>query len=287
MAGLKDTKRRIASVKNTQKITRAMKLVSSAKYARAHANTVKARPFSKAIEEIVEKMGPYLEQFSDELGVFRERPEQKSLLVVITTDRGLCGALNTNILRLCHNFLEEKRKEGVSSELRLLGRKSHLLKKKRSEKILSFDQKVLEKPSYHFCKEETENIVNEFSKGRWDRVYVAFTKFKNTISQQATIEPFLPLPLNTNKEGFNYNILIEPLNVSMVEAILATQVANLLFRILLEGATSEHAARMTAMDSATSNADKVIKDLTLEYNRGRQASITKELIEITSGAEAL
>lgn len=287
MAGLKDTKRRISSVKNTQKITRAMKLVSSAKYARSHVNSQKAKPYSLVVEQIVGKISPFLEKFAEELGIFQQRAEKRSLLIIISTDRGLCGALNSNLLKLSHIFLEEKRAEGVNCDLLLWGKKSHSLKKKRKETVVAQEQKILEKPSYHFCKEETEKIVDEFCRERWDRVYIVYTKFKNTISQQAAIENFLPLPFESSSDVFNYNVLIEPLNASMVKEIFVTQVANVLFRIVLEGATSEHAARMTAMDSATNNADKVIKDLTLEYNRARQASITRELIEITSGAEAL
>jgi len=288
MGGLKNTKRRIVSAKNTQKITRAMKLVSSAKFARANHNITKAKPFGDALDLMLARLAPLMEKFQSELILTQKRPERKILLIVITSDRGLCGALNTNILKACNAFLEEMASKDISTELLLWGKKAHIFKKKKQSEVLAASQKVLEKPDYLHCKRELQKIISDYKQGKWDAVYVAFSKFRNVISQQPKIEPLLPyLPRVAEGQAVEWNILVEPSSVEFIEDVIETKLADTLFQILLNGSASEHAARMSAMDSATNNADKVIKDLTLEYNRARQAAITKELIEITSGAEAL
>ncbi len=287
MSGLKNTKRRIVSAKNTQKITRAMKLVSSAKFARSHQNISKAKPYGDALDRMLINLAPLMEKHQEELVLMKKRVERKILLIVVTPDRGLCGALNSNILKASHNFLQQKAGEGVVSELFLWGKKAQVFKKRKLSEVLTSTPKVLDKPNYFFCKDEAHKIIADYKNGRWDAVYVAFSKFYNVISQQAKIEPFLPFVSNPDKTAMNLNTLVEPMSVDFVEDILEARLADDLYQVLLQGTTSEHAARMSAMDSATNNADKVIKDLTLEYNRARQAAITKELIEITSGAEAL
>lgn len=288
MSGLKNTKRRILSVKNTQKITRAMKLVSSAKFARTFQSLGKAKFFSKALDKILINLVPSFVQFKDHLALIQRREERKVLVVVLSSDRGLCGALNTNLLKFCQNLIDEKAQKNISSELILWGRKSHILKKKRAEIVISSSQKILDKPDYFFCKKEVQNFVSGFKQGRWDRVYFVYSEFQNVISQRPNVFELLPLAVPAYKaEQVNWNVLAEPPNAQFIEEIIETKLADVLFQLLIEGAVSEHAARMAAMDSATTNADKVIKELTLEYNRARQAAITKELIEITSGAEAL
>lgn len=288
MSGLKNTKRRILSVKNTQKITRAMKLVSSAKFARTFQSLGKAKFFSKALDKILVNLAPSFEQFKDQLPLLERREENKTLVVVISSDRGLCGALNTNLLKFSQNFIDEKTKKKISTELILWGRKSHFLKKRRAESVISTAQKISDKPDYFFCKKEVQGFINGFKEGRWDRVYLVYPEFQNVISQRPNVVELLPLAVPAYKaEQVNWNMLVEPPTVQFIEEIMETKLADLLFQMLIEGSASEHAARMAAMDSATTNADKVIKDLTLEYNRARQAAITKELIEITSGAEAL
>lgn len=288
MSGLKNTKRRIVSAKNTQKVTRAMKLVSSAKFARAHHAIARAKFFGDSLDRMLAKLAPFFEKFQETLGLTHERKEKKALLIVITSDRGLCGALNSNLLKLCNGFLEEKHQKGVSTELLLWGRKSHVLRKKRVDGILGATQKVIDKPDYLVCKKELQVIFEKFKNREWDRVYVAYSKFQNVISQQPKIASLLPFKsVVAEKNQLDWNILAEPSDSGFLKEVIETKLVDVLFQILLDCSASDHAARMTAMDSATNNADKVISDLTLEYNRARQAAITKELIEITSGAEAL
>jgi F-type H+-transporting ATPase subunit gamma len=284
MSNLKDTKRRIGSVKNTQKITRAMKLVSAAKYARANQAALKARPYGDTFDQMVRRLA----SASDgESPLLKLREEKKALLIVIATDRGLCGSLNTFLFKRCSQFLDEKRAEGVESELVLWGRRAGLFGKKRKEKKVATEEKVLEKPSFEFAATAAKGFAAQFENSGYDRVYVAFSKFVNAMTQVATIEQILPVKLTEDKALEKREFIFEPEQKALLESLLSKQLGSKLYRIFLEGAASEHAARMTAMDNATNNADEVIKRLTLQYNRARQAAITTELIEITSGAEAL
>lgn len=291
MSGLKATKRRIVSAKNTQKVTRAMKLVSSAKYARACNHIANADHYAKSIDSTLFHLVPFLDSQASSLTLTKKRAEKKVLLIVVSSDRGLCGALNTNILKLAQSFTAEKAEEGVHCDLYLWGRKSHTLAH-RLGNALDIQQRVLDKPSFSFCKKAFLEFASEFKSGRWDAVYVVYSKFKNAISQESKVKKLLPFDyasilVNAGEKESNPCMEVEPSTPDFLEEILEAKVSDMLFRILLESSASEHAARMTAMENATNNADEVISDLTLEYNRARQAAITKELIEITSGAEAL
>lgn len=289
MSGLKNTKRRIVSAKNTQKVTRAMKLVSSAKFARAHHNIARAKFFGESLDHIINTLVPHFEKSKESLNLFQQREEKKTLLIVITSDRGLCGALNSNVLKISNAFLEVKSQQGIETDLLLWGKKSHILRRKRPDSVRDSMNKVLDRPEYLFCKTQLFKIFQQFKNKEWDRVYIVYSKFRNVISQQPQIVPFLPFHLEAHEsqKGVDFNVIVEPAEQSFLEELIETKLTDMLFQILLDSSASDHAARMTAMDSATNNADKVIKDLTLEYNRARQAAITKELIEITSGAEAL
>lgn len=289
MASLKDTKRRIMSVKNTQKITRAMKLVASSKYMRAVSNLARARPYSEAFQEVVKEIvgsstieNPLLQP---------KEKERKSLIVVLSTDRGLCGPLNANLFKHVQSFIDSKRL-AVGFSLELWGKKASLFGKYSNEKVVSSIDKVLEKPSYSFAQEAVRRFFTHFKEGEFDSVYLAYSSFRNALSQPPNIKKILPLSDNILEEGEKEkqtaaDMLFEPRVDVMLDSLLFRYGVSLLYRYILEASSAEHSARMTAMDSATNNADKVIKNLTLEYNRARQASITRELIEITSGAEAL
>jgi F-type H+-transporting ATPase subunit gamma len=284
MSNLKDTKRRIGSVKNTQKITRAMKLVSAAKYARANQAAIKARPYGDTFDQMVRRLA----SASDgESPLLTQRDEKKVLLIVIATDRGLCGSLNTFLFKRCGQFLDEKKEQGVATELVLWGRRAGFFGKKRKEKKIASEEKVLEKPSFEFAAKAAKGFATEFENAGYDRVYVAYSKFVNALTQEATVEQILPVMVTDDKLVEKREFIFEPEQQALLDSLLSKQLGSKLFRIFLEGAASEHAARMTAMDNATNNADEVIKRLTLQYNRARQAAITTELIEITSGADAL
>lgn len=289
MASLKDTKKRIGSVKNTQKITRAMKLVSSAKYARAYSALGRSKEYSDRLDLTIAKLGFLVAKHKEELELFASRSEKKILLVVCASDRGLCGALNSNIIKNSLAFVETCRDRGVEVEFVLWGRKALALERKYASKLASKQQRVLDRPSFDFAHQQMESMVQGFESKRWDAVYVAYSQFNNVISQSSELVRLLPLeqPLEAEQSLASDTVIVEPATGGFVKELLVAKLSNRLFRMMLDGAVSEHAARMTAMDNATNNAEKVIKELTLEYNRARQAAITTELIEITSGAEAL
>ena len=292
MPSLKDTKRRIVSVKNTQKITRAMKLVSSAKYARANRAIVNAGPYEQAFKSMIkllinEEEGPISSP------LLEQNPEKKALVIIVSSDRGLCGGLNSNLFKACNHLLKEKQQQGIECDLGLWGKRSIMFGQKTSFKRSFELEKVLENPTFSFANKNAANFCSWFEQKKYDRIFVVYSKFKNAMTQTPTVEQVLPVQLDEepSKSGDQTpdpgQFIFEPTKASILESAVAKKVASSLYHILLNGAASEHAARMTAMDNATNNAEEVIRSLTLEYNRARQAAITKELIEITSGAEAL
>ena len=292
MATLKDIRRRILSVKNTQKITRAMKLVSAAKFARANTAVVAARPYGQAFDGMVRELVAGSDGSLD-APITETREEKRALVVLIGTDRGFCGSLNANLFRTALHFIADKKKEGVNCDVMAWGKRSIMATDRIPQKVVGKREKVLESPSYDLAKELAADLTERFVEGddRYDRVYLAFMKFENALSQKPTVQQLLPVGTadddTAEASSGPSNLLVEPDLPTLLESVLNKQVALLIFRTLLEGAASEHGARMTAMDSATNNADEVLRNLSIEYNRARQAAITKELIEITTGAQAL
>lgn len=297
MPSLKGTKRRIVSVKNTQKITRAMKLVSSAKYARANQAIMKSSAYSRGFQKLLDHflLTCTLDEAEKYFSIHSE--ERDCLFIIVTTDRGLCGGLNTNIIKRCHKFLSEKKARNISVEMALWGKKAGVFAKNRTEAVFERKEKVIDKPSYDFCVSTAKSLLELVGKNKFQKITVAYPAFKNAMTQEATIQDIYPIPFTDRRNALMKDHLgpfqsasssvVEPIKAAMADKILVSYLASVLYKVLLESSASEHAARMTAMDSATNNADKVIKKLTLDYNRARQAAITKELIEITSGAQAL
>jgi F-type H+-transporting ATPase subunit gamma len=279
-------------VKNTQKITRAMKLVSAAKFARANTAVVAARPYGKAFDEMVQRL---VAAAGDEIDstLVAQRPERRALLVVQATDRGFCGSLNSNLFKFVVNFVTEKRKAGVEVEVMSWGKRARQFATRLGYKDVDGREKVLEKPTYAFAKDLAADLGARFERGDFDRVYMAFVEFRSALSQAPKVAMLLPVGLDAapaaagNVPTQAPNILVEPSVKALLGGLLRRKVASALFRNMLEGAASEHGARMTAMDSATNNANEVLRGMKIQYNRARQAYITKELIEITSGAQAL
>jgi F-type H+-transporting ATPase subunit gamma len=293
MPSLKDIKRRIGSVKNTQKITHAMKLVSAAKFARANHAVTSARPYTKAYEAAVGRMLQTVgEEFVSPLTGHEEAtPSRRSLVVVMSSDRGLCGSLNSNLLKNANRFIKSELARGQSVDIIAWGKRAMLFARKLGLPIVDQGEKITDKPRYERAKQLTDLLVERFVEQRYDNVSVAFVEFKSALSQTPTIKQILPVKpetlLATSENEVIDQYILEPDADKLLPAMLARLVSGQIFRMLLESAASEHGARMAAMDSATKNAKEVIRKLTLQYNRGRQAAITKELIEITSGAEAL
>ena len=289
MPSLKDIRRRIGSVKNTQKITRAMKLVAAAKFARANAAVVASRPYGEAFQTMVERLVAAAgDSVSSPLLV--SRPEKKVLLVILSTDRGFCGSLNSNLFKHTLQFILAKKREGISVELVTWGRRAKQFSGKLDFPVHNPRERVLDKPNYLLAKELGDELIQKFEDGGFDRIYLGFVEFKSAMSQAPKFVQLLPVGKVVRQEHHlvqTPDIIVEPSAKEVLEEVLKRDVAGTIFRAMLEGAASEHGARMTAMDSATNNANEVLRRMKIQYNRARQAAITKELIEITSGAQAL
>ena len=288
MANLKDIKRRMVSVKNTQKITHAMKLVSASKFARANQAVIASRPYGSALDKMVAQIVSMVGDNHQTPLLRQSNEEKKILVVVISTDRGLCGGLNSNQFKHVIKFIRQKSGAGASVDLVSWGRRAMGFSKKIGIKSKSDREKVLDKPTYSKASEMAQGIIESFKKDSYDAVYLSYVEFKSALVVVPKVRQLLPVKGEVVAEsGPQVNIVVEPSVELILESILKKQVASIVFRAFLEGSASEQGSRMTSMDSATKNAKEVVRKLSLQYNRGRQAAITKELIEITSGAEAL
>jgi len=285
MATLKAIRKRISSIRNTQQITKAMKMVSAAKLRRAQEAAMAARPYADKMVELLHNVAARVSREAHPL--LKAREEKKIHLVLFTSDRGLCGGYNANLIRAAEAFI---RREGAGKEINLVlvGRKGVDYFRRRRATIVDRHINILATPAEELAAAVTEMAIERFVNGETDAVYIIYSRFRSALSQVPTLEKLLPVTL---PETESTEQLTEYLYEPSVEAILASllpQVAEVaIFRALLEATASEHGARMTAMDSATSNASKMMGTLTLQMNRARQASITRELMEIVGTAEAL
>lgn len=289
-----DLKRRIKSVKSTQKITKAMKLVSAAKFAKAAIAVKNARPYSQALTDMTARL---LRQARELNSVYLQtREEKKILVIVMSTDRGLCGGLNGNLFRYSWRWIQEKRKAGSEIQVATWGRKGQSYFRMQMKELFSKEERAFDKPNFLSTKKYISEVIKLYSDGQFDAVYVAFPKFKSAMEQSPVIHKLLPVTMEVSEETEKEQkkaetgvgeFIVEPNIETMVDRLVERKVVAQMLAARLEGQASEFGARMSAMDSATRNANDVIKKLTLKYNRARQAAITKELIEIVSGAEAL
>ena len=286
MANLIDIKRRIRSVKNTQKITRAMKMVAASKLRRAQEAIVQARPYALSMRGLVNNLASRAEL--DLHPLLHPLAQGGNIgLVVITSDRGLCGAFNSNIVHAAMDYIRTDF-QNKTTTLTIVGRKGADLLGRRHDLIGETYTGAAERPLMETSRLIIEDVANRFTHGDTDEIYCVYNEFKSALSQQVTLEkllPFEPSPAENGKAPIDY--LYEPSQTAVFEALLWKHQQIQMHRILNESAASEHGARMTAMDSATTNAGEMIDRLELQYNRARQDAITKELIEVISGAEAL
>ena len=281
-----DLRRRIRSVKNTQQITKAMKMVAAAKLRRAQERMMAARPYAAALRQVLASISPRVDVDKHPLLMQREQ-EDKVLLLVVTADRGLAGAFNTNITRAAQNAIAEKGWAEV--ELLPIGRKALDFFKRRRWPIRRQATQVYQALSIETAREIAEALTKDFLDGEFDAIYVIYNEFKSIIAQRVTLERLLPLQREWTQQAPNepaVEYLYAPSPEAILSDLLPKHIEFQLYRILLESAAAEQGARMTAMESATKNASEMISHLTLTYNRIRQASITKEIIEIVSGAAA-
>ena len=281
MASLKAIRKRIVSVRNTQQITKAMKMVAAAKLRRAQEAVVQSRAYAEKLSGVV--AGLASESSLREHPLVRERnPQGRVMLIVLTSDRGLCGGFNTNLLRQAEKFLKIPERSTV---LGLVGRKGHDFYKRRPIEIVEHVTTTGTAP-IELAREVVARVVARFMNEEVDAIYFLFSRFRSAISQVPTVERLLPIEAPAaNDEPREY--VFEPTREEVIEDILPRYVEVKVFQAVLESTASEHGARMTAMESASKNASEMIERLTLEMNRARQATITKELMEIVGGAEAL
>jgi len=289
MANLRAIRKRIASVKNTRQITRAMKLVSGAKLKRATDAALAARPYNQKLQDVVANIMSNDSDVTNDLFV-PHASVQRVCVIAVAADRGLCGSYNSSVNRHLDELIDKRGNKTI--EFIPIGRKVDDYVRRRGYDTLEKHTSVATPEFKNLSKALAEKLIGRFLAKEVDEVRLVFNRFKSAISQELTDELLLPLSAPAGDAGAVGGELLtqyiyEPARERLLDAILPQLVANRIMQALLEATASEHGARMTAMDSATRNATEMIDRLTLEYNRARQAAITRELVEIVSGAEAL
>ncbi len=291
MAGMIDLRRRIRSVKSTQQITKAMKMVAASRLRRAQDRVIAARPYANALEatlaSVASRVAPR-EDGSPLHPLLTQRPEARILLLVVAGDKGLCGGFNANVNRNAGAFLRDARERGVADvKLVALGRKAVEFWRRRSVTILESRPGLFSNFGYDTAAEIARKAAGLFVAGETDAVYVIYNEFKSVLSQVVRTKRLLPVELPSGGAAGGTDYLYEPAPDAILSRLVPRHLEFQVYRVLLESNAAENAARMTAMDSASKNAGELIDSLTLTYNRARQARITKELIEVVSGAAAL
>jgi F-type H+-transporting ATPase subunit gamma len=284
MANLQHIRRRIASVRSTQKITRAMKMVAAAKLRRAQEAIMNARPYAYHMRELTNRLAMYADRESHLL--LHPGVGPKVGILVVSSDRGLCGSFNTNIVNETMRILREQFKDR-EVELTVIGRKGVEALRRRPCTIRTTHLGVYEKFTVNAAARIIDDAVAEFTKGEAGEVYCLYNEFKSAIAHRVTLERLLPYEMpEQDAAAGEINYIYEPSARKILFSLLVRNIHVQMYRILLESAASEQGARMTAMESATKNAGEVINRLTLKYNRARQDAITREVIEVISGTEA-
>ena len=285
MATLSDIKRRIKSVKNTRQITKAMKMVSAAKLRRAHEEMLAARPYAEKIKSLAVSLASKVAPGSHPL-LSKGSGEGKIELILVASDRGLCGGFNGQLIRTAERFVREHPEQNVS--LNLIGRRATEYFKNRAHPVVKTRPFGNARPTYATAVEIAGDFVKGYTEGRSSEVYLMYSEFKSILTQRPVVQKLLPVSapsVETKEEPAE--CIFEPSKEGVLSSLLPKYIEVQLFMGLLESSASEYGARMAAMDSASKNASEMISGLTLQYNRVRQAAITKELMEIIGGAEAL
>jgi F-type H+-transporting ATPase subunit gamma len=285
MATLRDIRRRIRSVESTQKITRAMKLVAAAKLRRAQERIVSARPYAVKMAELLSSLVRRAEGEAHPLLV--RRPAARKRLVIITADKGLCGAFNSNILRASLAFLREQGETSVT--LVVVGKKARDFYRRRQYEIKSEMLGFFDRLAYSHAQELAGQLMTDYLGGETDEVYLIYNEFRSVAVQRVVRQQLLPIESETSAAGSGptTDYIYEPSPEAILASLLPRHVTTQVYRALMESVAGEHGARMTAMEAATKNAKDMIGVLTIQYNKARQERITKELLDIVGGAEAL
>jgi len=285
MATLREIRTRISSVKSTQQITKAMKMVSSAKLRRAQEKILATRPYANKLQSVLGNLIARVENSNHIL--LKLRPFKKILLVIVTADRGLCGAFNANIVRHALSYIESLTDNDVA--LYLVGKKGFEFFSRKDVVIFSKKVNFFNHLDFSDATEIASDLIESYSSGQFDKIEILYNEFKSAVRQDITLEQFLPFVPNEEikQSTSKVDYLYEPGKEEILSGIIPKQLNIQMWKVLLESNAAEQGARMTAMESATDNAEELIAELTLHYNRARQSAITKEISEIVGGAEAL
>lgn len=288
MPSLRDIRTRIGSVKNTRQITKAMKMVSAAKLRRAQEAITRARPYATLLEQALARVASRAaadDQASHPL--LAARPVKAAELVLLTSDRGLAGAFNSNVIRRAQRFLTETSDQYERVDVSILGRKARDFFRARHTAVRKDYGGVHQLAGYEKAAELAGELSQRFLAGEVDAVFLTYNEFKSAIAQTVVVKQLLPIVTTGEASAGGYDFIYEPSREELLAELVPKHLAIQVWRALLDSVASEHGARMTAMAAATTNAEDMIAALTLQYNRARQAYVTKELMEIVSGAEAL
>lgn len=288
MPGLKEIRKRIGSVKSTKQITKAMKMVAAAKFRKAQTRILELRPYADKMNSVLTSLAKTVETGHPLLEV---RPRKRVEVLALTGDKGLCGAFNTNIMKAVLKIIKEMRSEGIEVNVSAIGKKGTDLLKRRGFAARRSWVGIAGRISYLNAKEVTGDIIENYINETFDEVILIYNEFKSALVQKVSIVRLLPLASVKTEEAESQepaaSFIYEPSQQAIFDNLLPKNLEIQVFRALLESQASEEAARMTAMENATKAADDMIASLTLQYNKARQASITKELMDIVGGVEAL
>ena len=291
MANLKEVRNRIASVSSTQQITKAMKMVSAAKLKRATNAIIQLRPYAEKLNELLANLSASLEDGSSPF--LAERAPNKVLIITVSSNRGLAGAFNANVIKTANNLIADKYSEQLKAgnvSIVSIGKKTQEYYQRRKYNVIGNNSDVYNNLNFANVSVITENIMEGFLKGDYDRVEIVYNRFKNAAVQFLIAEQLMPVPKAETKvenKGNQVDYILEPSQEEIVAQLIPKNIKIQVYKAVLDSNASEHGARMTAMDKATDNAGELLKQLKLSYNQARQAAITTELTEIVSGAAAL
>jgi len=287
---LKEVRNRIQSVKSTQQITKAMKMVSAAKLRRAQDAIIQMRPYAQKLQEMLANILSSAEG-DENMGLTAERPVQKVMVIIITSDRGLCGGYNSNLIKLAKQIIKDKYANIAAkgnAEMLPLGKKGYEHFTKNKFKVIDHYWNIFSELNYEHVASVAKFAMDAFEKGEVDAIELVYSEFKNAATHKFTVEQFLPVKKSEKKKGeTKANFIFEPGKNILIKELMPKILNTQLYKAILDAHASEHGARMTAMDKATENAEEILKNLKISYNRARQAAITTELTEIVSGAAAL
>lgn len=287
MANVKEIRTKISSIKKTQKITRAMEMVAASKMRKTQDRMSASRPYAKKMTQVINHLAKahleYRHEFLD------ERDVKRVGIILVSTDRGLCGGLNSNLFKKVSAFVKEKKAQNIEVDFCVLGRKGGAFIKRAGGNVLAFADELGDSPKVSDIIGVVKNMLNAYSEGSVDSIYVAYNDFVNTMTQAPNMQQLLPLPKNDSEEELDHywDYIYEPDARDLLDAFLIRYVELQVYQALVENVACEQAAKMISMKSASDNAGDLIKEFQLAYNKARQSAITQELSEIVAGAAAL